>query len=458
MGKTAPHRLSETVTVLGRALHPNERRAVASSLRGLVAWQRSLSTFPRVHGAPDSTPYVSLYARGALRGCYGSDEGSANERLARAFVLASTDSRYGSIKPEERATLAADATFLARATPVRVDEALARLEPGLHGVAIVRGEHASVLLPSVARERGHDAASVLELAWKKARAEPSREGIVWLVDVEEVSSHGVFANDALSAAKHWLESIVSRDGSIAYAMDGASGELRANGVMRHGRAAVAIEALAKLGSSKTRAVRRWLAHEIDRALRGEHVEDWPDRDDVTLGTLALATRAGLSFRDELARRASQSNVKKCSPWHAAQVASVLGMATPRALWDHVVTSLDARPSPYALLAARARGDRDVTERASRAIVDAIRHEPPFTGGASLTPVPETALTAAMIEALGARGPKRVLHRAREFVRARQIVDVPASLDPRTLGAFRASPIAPIFRCDITAHAVLALHK
>ena len=329
-------------------------------------------------------------------------------------------------------------------------------EPGVHGVAIVRGDHASVLLPSVARERGHDAASVLDLAWKKAGTEPSREGIVWIATVEEISSRGVSAHRPLDAAKKWLESLASRDGSIAYGMDGATGDLHVSGVMRHGRAAVAIEALAKLGSSKVHAARRWLTREIDRALRGERVEDWPERDDVVLGTLALAARAGLSFHDELARRASHADVAKCSPWHAAQVASVLGETTPAPIWDRVVSSLDSRPSPYALLAARARGDRDVTERATRAIVDSIRDAPPFVGGSSLTPIPETALTAAMIEALGARGPRRVLHRAGDFIRARQILDVPASLHPRTLGAFRASPIAPVFRCDITAHAVLAL--
>jgi hypothetical protein len=30
------------------------------------------------------------------------------------------------------------------------------------------------------------------------------------------------------------------------------------------------------------------------------------------------------------------------------------------------------------------------------------------------------------------------------------------MSPDALGAFRASPIAPVLRCDITGHAVLAL--
>jgi hypothetical protein len=51
--------------------------------------------------------------------------------------------------------------------------------------------------------------------------------------------------------------------------------------------------------------------------------------------------------------------------------------------------------------------------------------------------------------------KRAVRAGRAFIAARQVLDVPAALHPRALGAFRASPIAPILRCDVAAHAALA---
>ena len=165
---------------------------------------------------------------------------------------------------------------------------------------------------------------------------------------------------------------------------------------------------------------------------------------MALGTLALAARAGLDV--PLAEEALRADVSTASPWHLAQVASALGPTrTPDVVWSAVVRSLDARPfSPYALMAARARGDAEVVERCARAIIAGMPRE--------------TALAAAAIEALlplRTTEAKRAVREGRAFVLARQILDVPAALHPRTLGAFRASPIAPILRCDVTAHAALA---
>src|SRR5678815_4858846 len=96
------------------------------------------------------------------------------------------------------------------------------------------------------------------------------------------------------------------------------------------------------------------------------------------------------------------------------------------------------------MGARARGDGPIIERCARAIIGAIPRE--------------TALAAVAIEALlplRSGEAKRAVREARAFVLARQVLDVPAALHPHTLGAFRASPIAPILRCDVTAHAALA---
>ena len=85
------------------------------------------------------------------------------------------------------------------------------------------------------------------------------------------------------------------------------------------------------------------------------------------------------------------------------------------------------------------------------------------GGCGATEIPETALTALVVEALeGTRSAdaRAAVARARRFLRRCQLLpeSVPASLDPDlATGAFPASPVAVDFlRCDVTAHAVLAL--
>ena len=456
MGKAASHRLSDSCFALGRSLRAGERASLERTLRGLLAWQRSLRQFPALRAAPDATPYVSLYAHGRLRGCWGSHEGSPSERLGRAFLLALADVRYGNVAPDERADLAADVAYIARARPVRADEAARAMEPGVHGVAVVHEGAATVLLPSVAREHGHDAGATLDLLAKKAGRPRSDEGLVWLLDMEEASSRGAHASSPRGAARRWLESLVSASGEIAFEMSPASGELVTSGTMRHGRAAVAIEALAASRSPRVRRARAWLAKSIERGLAGRE-PGWPDRADMILGTLALAARAGVQA--PLESFAASVDPATCSPWHAAQAASVLGERTPPRLWDACVRGLDSRPfSPYALLAARARGDAEIAGRTARALLDAIRSTAPFAGGADVTAVPETALTSVAIEALAplaTRESRRAVRDARAFVLARQVLDVGASMHPRCLGAFRASPIAAALRCDVTAHAVLA---
>lgn len=433
MGKaTSSQELGDVVT-LGRSLAKAERRALEKALRDLLAWHVDLRAFPRLPKLPRAFPYVSLYANGNLRGCYGSSEG-----VARAFLRAIADTRYGGIAPEERTVLAADVAYVVRARPVRADEATKILEPGVHGAATVIDGVATVLLPSVARERGYDAPGFLDLLAKKTSRARSDEGLVWILDMDEVSSRGVREDDPMRGARRFLESLVDREGRVAFEMNPSSGELVHAGAMLHGRIAVAVEALAKLGSKKTKAARTWLAREIDR--RGE---GWPDRSDMALGTLALAARAGLDV--PLAEAAARIDVESASPWHLAQAASVLATRTPDAMWNAVVRSLDARPfSPYALMAAHARRDAAIALRCARAIIDGIPRE--------------TALAAVAIEALHplrTSAAKRAVREARTFVLQRQVLDVPAALHPRTLGAFRASPIAPILRCDVTAHAALA---
>ena len=435
--------------MLGRPLAPRERVALVRTLRGLLRWQHRLGTFPRIRGTPNATPYVSLYAHGGLRGCFGSQEGRPDERIARSFLLALADWRFGGVAEAERAGLAADVTFLRRAQPVRADEAASAFEPGVQGVAYLDGARATVLLPSVAREKGHDASAVLDVLASKAAAPRATEGLVWVLDVEEVSSLAAADHDGKRAARRFLESLVASNGATAFEVDPATGVARPSGPMRLGRIAVAVEALTALRSPKASKARTWLAKELRRGT-GEK------RADMSLGTLALAARARVEV--PLVTCAKDIDPASCSPWHAAQAASVLGKSTPAALWDVCTRSLEAQPlAPYTLMAARLRQDARVVERCARELALAIRTQAPFRGGAAFGEIPETALTAVTVEALdGLPGARKAVGLARDFILRRQILDVPAAMCARVLGAFRGSAIAPALRCDITGHAALAL--
>jgi hypothetical protein len=80
-------------------------------------------------------------------------------------------------------------------------------------------------------------------------------------------------------------------------------------------------------------------------------------------------------------------------------------------------------------------------------------------------VPEVALTALVVEALEGlpdAAARAVVRRARSFLSTWQLLpgSVPAALEPSlAAGAFPLSPIAvDVLRCDVTAHAVLALGR
>ncbi len=78
-------------------------------------------------------------------------------------------------------------------------------------------------------------------------------------------------------------------------------------------------------------------------------------------------------------------------------------------------------------------------------------------------MPEIALTALTIEALTpvrSRQAHAACERGRAFLRCWPLTaqSIPAALDPALCtGAFVATPITPLLRGDVTAHALLALH-
>ena len=121
----------------------------------MARWCERTSTPPALAKGtlPSATPFVSLYADGRLRGCFGSHEGEPATRLVRAFLGALADSRHGGVRPDERARVTAQVAYLHDAVEVRANELLGRLEVGTHGLALLGPKSTTLLLPQVARDQ-----------------------------------------------------------------------------------------------------------------------------------------------------------------------------------------------------------------------------------------------------------------------------------------------------------------
>ena len=455
------------------------RAALQSALKSLCTWQQRLRGWPALTATlPDATPFVSLYAGGRLRGCMGSDEGSrGGERVARAFLLALHDARGATPRGAERASLAARVSYIVSPRRIAVADAPNAIEPGTHGIAWAPNEGAaSVLLPFVARDGGLDARGLLAALTRKARLADDTlrddRGTLFLFASDDVvfTPAGAIRDPAGTAAERgarWLARLVDARGAMAYAIDPVTGARIERGGAYHARVAVAIEALGRIGGhpSALARARGALAREIERALRGrDAVASWPAHPAQIAGSLALAMRAGV-FEGAVVREfaTAQHDAIASSAWHAAQVVGVLGNEAPRALWDACVADLARRPwAPWTAMAAQRMNDAATLERSARALIESLRREGPHRGGATVTAVPEIALTAVAVEALAplrSREARAACTRGRAFLERWQLdaARLTPALNPdAVLGAFPASPVRDVLRCDLTGHAVLAL--
>jgi hypothetical protein len=420
----------------------------------------------------DGAPFVTIYAGGELRGCFGSAEGGPRERLTRAFLRAVDDSRYGVVRPEERAHLAAVISYVDGYRVVDPEEIATQVEAGREGLGVVaEGRIRAMLLPHTTRDLRASPRALLGHLARKAGLRDFRATTVFAFGTDDVvvrseATSASRGRDPSARAAAWLARLVDADGAVAFAIDARQRRRIATGLMHHGRAAVVVRAL----SGRTRharvvgRARAWLRATIDRAIHGGSVAGWPEDRAMQAGTLALAHAAGLDFARELLDLAGDEKVV-ASPWHAAQVVAALGHDAPTTLFRACVCDLRRRPwAPWTVLAARARGDEAVVREASRALVASLRAGSPNEGGCSTTEVPETALTALVVEALDGiddADARAAVRRGRRFLRRLQWLGeaVPANLDPKLAdGAFPISPVVDLMRCDVVAHALLALGR
>ena len=460
MAKAAARRLTAPppYRALGRPLTAADRARLSRHLARLVDWQRTLGTWPRVPAAPDATPFVSVYARGRLVGCFGSDEGAPGERTGRAFLRAIADARHAALSSSERGDVTAQLSYVIGLERADRARAAATIEVGTHGVA----SRSAILLPDVARDHGWNAAQLLDaLAQKQGNALDD----VWLFRTERVtSSPRSSSGDPRTLAIAWLQRLVDDDGTVTFGIDPRRRVRARTGVMCHGRAAIVVEALSASSSQRglAKRARDRLLADIRNALAGRTVDAWPREPAVVVGTLALACRAGLPLIAELRAIVEATPELADHPWHAAQAIAALGDRAPAPLWQACVRDAERRPfAPWSLLAARARNDGRTEERITRALTEHLRARPPHEGGADVSGVPELALTAIAVEALlPSRDPhaRSAVARGQAFLRRWQLLAglIPPAYDVGLArGAFPASPVSDVLRGDITAHAVLA---
>lgn len=457
---------------LSAPLSVTERAALHGTLRELLLWQRELRKWPAIADAPDATPIVSLYARGALCGCAGVSEGPPAERIARAFVQALGDGRFGGLSLDARAELRCELSYARNASAIDVGQVAAKLEVGTHGLAVTSSGRPVTLLPDVARDNSLDAEGMLETLERKSgvsRAEWPSDGL-YLFETESVLARQgqppELNDDAVAAAAAWLAARVDPEGQMSFGVSPRTGQQSRRSPMFHGRAAILIRALLSqvAGRGAAARARRWLESELERALAGHTVDQFPEEPALVAGTLALAALSGIELSDALQAYALRSETLAV-PWHAAQVVAALGKRAPSELWEACKRNLEAEPwAPWTALAAKARGDGETLARAAAALIDAVPEHGPHAGGVGPNTVPELARTAATVEALrvvDSVDARAACCRARAFLLKHQIHGERCALssDPLLVhGAFPQTPVHDYLQIDVTGHALLALSE
>jgi AmmeMemoRadiSam system protein A len=145
------------------------RDSIAAQLKGKAATpvKASSPVLQEPRGA-----FVSLHRQGQLRGCIGYIE--ALKPLLQtvremAPAAAFQDPRFGPLQADELADLEIEISVL---SPMRLIQSTDEIEPGKHGLYIVRGLNRGLLLPQVATQYHWDRRTFLEQTCGKAGLPP----------------------------------------------------------------------------------------------------------------------------------------------------------------------------------------------------------------------------------------------------------------------------------------------
>jgi len=116
--------------------------------------------------------FVSLHARGALRGCIGTIEAThpnlAAEVINNAILAATQDPRFPPVQPDELAQLEISVDVLTPPEPISSPD---ELDPKVYGVIVQSGFRRGLLLPDL--DGVDTVACQIDIARQKAGIHPS---------------------------------------------------------------------------------------------------------------------------------------------------------------------------------------------------------------------------------------------------------------------------------------------
>jgi len=140
------------------------RRAIVEA----VSFQKSIGDTPRIGASTEIRGvFVTLHARGRLRGCIGVVEvfeplGESIPHCAASAAL--RDSRFSPVRVEELPEIEIELSLLSSFEPILSEN----IEIGKHGLLISQGSKRGLLLPQVAVEHKFSRDQFLEETCRKA--------------------------------------------------------------------------------------------------------------------------------------------------------------------------------------------------------------------------------------------------------------------------------------------------
>jgi len=173
-----------------------DRAALLGMARATLAAHLAGRPLPPIPGVPGAWlkrgAFVTLYERGALRGCIGHiaadrELGSVVQEMAMA--AARDDPRFAPVEPAELALIAVEISVLSEPVRLPMPVEPARIVVGRDGVIVRREQRIALLLPQVATEQGWGPEAFLAAACRKAGLlpdawrEPGTEVLAFQADV-----------------------------------------------------------------------------------------------------------------------------------------------------------------------------------------------------------------------------------------------------------------------------------
>jgi AmmeMemoRadiSam system protein A len=116
----------------------------------------------------DGAVFVTLKKNGNLRGCIGNIQPIMplyQSVIKNAVAASSSDPRFPPMKKEELKDIDIEISIL---SPLKPLKDVKDIQPGKHGLVIIKGMHSGILLPQVATEFGWDRETFLEQVCMKA--------------------------------------------------------------------------------------------------------------------------------------------------------------------------------------------------------------------------------------------------------------------------------------------------